>query len=107
MLTNSELQTKVYQYAEKYGTSGKLLTSIIDCEDRDWNVSQQSYSTYKSGNRWGFPAGTREKSYGLAQIHLPDHKTITYDQATDPDFSIDYLAKNVANGTDTWSCYKK
>ena len=51
--------------------------------------------------------GQREQSFGLVQIHLPAHRTITKEQALDPEFAIDFLAKNLAQGRGTmWSCYK-
>jgi hypothetical protein len=80
----------------------QAMINLIDCEDTTWNPTQQSNSVYKPGNRWGFPAGTREKSYGLAQIHLPDHKDISYEQATNPEFAIDFIAENWNKVT--WSC---
>lgn len=107
VLTKSDLIQKVYQYAKEYDVSGQEMINLINCEDTTWDVNQQSTQTYKSGNRWGFPAGTREKSYGLAQIHLPDHNQITYAEATDPDFSLNFMASTIAKeGDGIWSCSK-
>lgn len=106
--TKSELLKKVYNYAEDYNVSASTMISIINCENRDWDVDLQSGLHYKEGNRWGFPAGTQEKSYGLVQIHLPDNKQVSYEQAIDPDYSLNFMAKNIAAGRATmWSCYKK
>lgn len=96
--TKEEYVEFVHLKAEQYGVSADLMISIINCENRDWNPSLQSYAKYKNGSR--------EQSYGLAQIHLPAHPSISYEQATNPEFSIDFLAKNLAEGrASMWSCY--
>lgn len=105
--TKDELVKKVYHYADIYGVNPSVMVRLISCENRDWNPNKQSDLRYKEGNRWGFPVGTEEKSYGLSQIHLPDNKPITIDQATDPDFSLDFMASNLAKGRgNMWTCYK-
>jgi len=104
--TKQELINKVYQYSEIHNQDPIKVKRTIDCENRDWDIDLQSLLTYKAGNRWGFAEGTYEKSYGLAQIHLPDHPDITYEQATDPDFAINYMAEHLGRDV-TWSCYKK
>jgi hypothetical protein len=51
--------------------------------------------------------GTREESYGLVQIHLPAHPTVSKDQATDPTFAIAFLVENIkAGNAKIWSCYR-
>lgn len=104
--TKSELIDKVYQYAKIWKNDPQKIINTINCEDKDWDPNLQSELTYKSGNRWGFAGGTQEKSYGLVQIHLPDHKDITKEQATDPDFALNYIAEHLGRD-DSWSCYKK
>lgn len=100
--TKQELQKVVYQYAKEYNVDGDKMIKLIDCENRPWNPELQSGLTYKEGNRWGKPAGSREESYGLAQIHLPDHKDVTKEEAQDPEFAIEFMAKNWNKVT--WSC---
>lgn len=96
--TKEEYVEFVHLKAEQYGVSADLMISIINCENRDWNPTLQSYAKYKNGER--------EKSYGLAQIHLPAHPSISYEQATNPEFSINFLAENLAEGKGSmWSCY--
>lgn len=105
--TKDELVQKVYQYADTYDVNPKTMIGIIDCENRSWDTDLQSGLRYKEGNRWGFPAGTREKSYGLAQIHLPDNKQVTLKQAQDPDYSLEFMAKKLSEGRGKmWTCYK-
>lgn len=95
--TKSELIQKVYNYAEDYNVSPKLMVSIINCENTDWDTTLQSRFVKK---------GVQEKSYGLAQINLPAHPDIALEQATDPDFALDFMASNIAKGkANMWSCY--
>jgi hypothetical protein len=93
-------------YSTKYDVSHEKLFKTLKCENTYFDVDKQSELKYKSGNRWKKPAGSREESYGLAQIHLPDHPEISYQQAIDPDFAIEFLAKNLSQGKGRmWSCY--
>ena len=95
------------KYSEKYNISFIKLFQTLKNENTSFDFSLQSGLKYKAGNRWGFPAGTREKSYGVAQIHLPDHPEITYEQAIDPDFSVEYMAKEFALGHEKqWMGYQ-
>lgn len=106
-LSNAEIDSKVSTAATKYGVSAATMRAIINCENRDLIPTLQSGHYYKEGNRWGFSTTTREKSFGIVQIHLPDHPEVSYEQATDADFSIDFLAKYISQGkVRQWSCYK-
>ena len=42
--------------------------------------------------------GDGGNSYGLVQIHLPSHPSITKEQALDPYFAIDFLVLNLSKG---------
>lgn len=100
------LKSLVRQISAKYGVSESEMLRVISCENRDWNPKAQSRHRYKAGNRWGQPVGSYEQSFGLVQIHLPDHPTITYEQATDPEFAITFMAKKFSEGRQSmWSCY--
>lgn len=100
---------KIYEYANKYNVSGELMEKIVRCENHELNPKLQSKLKYKfSDPSSGIIYGEREMSYGLAQIHLPAHPGISYEQATDVDFSLDFMAKNIAKGKGSmWSCYNK
>lgn len=107
-ITNKEYVTQlVAKYAKKYGVSKDSLMRTIINENGNFDYSRQSDCTYKEGNRWGFKGGSREKSYGLAMIHLPDHPNITYEQAIDPEFAVDYMAYHFSLGHQLmWSGYR-
>jgi len=42
--------------------------------------------------------GKRENSWGLVQINLDHNPQVTLEQALDPDFSLEFLASNLAQG---------
>jgi len=93
-----EIQGLISHYGALYGVSTNLMDKIISCETAGtYNPKIQS-GHYKNG--------IREDSWGLAQIHLPAHPTITKEMAKDPNFAIDFLAKNLANNKqEMWTCY--
>lgn len=79
-------------YSQKYDVNEKLIRKVIRCESR-----------YKTD-----AVGDGGKSYGLVQIHLPSHPYVSKEQAFDPDFALDFLAKNVAEGKGKmWTCYRR
>ncbi len=52
--------------------------------------------------------GDYGESFGCAQIHLIDHPDISYAQAMDPAFSIDYLGKQISLGKGRmWTGYRR
>lgn len=86
--TVSELITL---YATKYHVSEKTMRRVIACES-NFNTNA---------------IGDHGKSFGLVQIHMPSHPTITKTQATTPEFAIEFLAKNLAKGNGRiWTCYR-
>lgn len=93
---------------KQYNVSVALMERIIDCES-SWVVNAQSKHVYtKDRPREGVKKGQREQSYGLVMIHLPAHPNITKAQAINPEFAIDFLAKNLALGKGAmWTCYPK
>ncbi len=88
----------VDKYSKEYGVSKDAMLHTLENEDKGFDFTMQSHCLYKAGNKWGFTAGTQEKSYGVAQIHLPDHPQITLEQAYDPDFSIKFIAIEFSKG---------
>lgn len=107
--TNKEIvESLVDKYSREYGVSRSSLMKTILNENRQLIFDQQSNLTYKAGNLWGFPAGTREKSYGICQIHLPSHPSISYEQAIDPEFCIRFMAEQFSKGNQKmWMGYEK
>ena len=89
--TVEEIKSMVDYYADKYGVSRQLMQKVVNCES--------SYN-YKA-------VGDGGKSFGLSQIHKPSHPTITYEESTNPDFALDFMASNISKGKgNMWSCYK-
>lgn len=83
-------QEMVNKMAMKYKVSAITLSQVIKCES--------GFDPNKVGDH-----GT---SFGLVQIHLPAHPTITKEQALDPFFSAEFIARSFAqNKQSMWSCY--
>lgn len=86
----------------KYGGGNRIafLEAIIRCEGGNLNPDIQSGIRDSSGQL--------EDSWGIVQIHLPSHPTITKEQATNPDFAIAFLVEQVNLGhEDMWTCARK
>lgn len=97
--TKAELLDKVYYYAQQYNVNPKTMVSVMNCENKEWDTNLQSRIINKKG--------IREDSWGLVQIHKPSHPTLTHEQITNPDFSINFLAENLSKGKgNMWTCYK-
>ena len=89
--TVEEIKSMVDYYADKYGVSRQLMQKVVNCES--------SYN-YKA-------VGDGGKSFGLSQIHKPSHPTITYEESTNPDFALDFMASNISKGKgNMWTCYR-
>lgn len=113
-----ELLALAEQYALAHSTSVSKVKSIVVCE-APWKRDEQgryydesdaqSRIRYNVGQiarnpSWG-EVGDRERSFGPVQIHEPAHPNTTREQAVDPDFALDFLAENVANGRSSmWTC---
>lgn len=93
-----ELEALVDTYAEMYGVSADQMKNVIACES-SWNTTIQSLHTNSGG---------REQSFGLVQIHLPSHPSVTYEQAIDPVFAIEFMARAYSEGKQwQWTCHRK
>jgi hypothetical protein len=107
-VTKEEIVQKIHLYADKYNVSFDRMYKIIDCETAhtfDANIQSHLVYTFSSRKR-GFVTGEREQSYGLAQIHLPDHPQITEQQAKDVDFALNFMALSLSKGQHLWYCEK-
>lgn len=52
--------------------------------------------------------GQREDSWGIFQIHLPDHPDVSREEAMDIEFATKWSAEQFKKGyPNLWSCYKK
>lgn len=96
-------------YAKKYKVSSEVMFNVMLCENRELDPRLQSRLRYSfSDPSKGIYEGEREMSYGLSQIHLPSHPNVTIEQATDTEFSVEFMAKAFSKGKQSmWSCYKK
>lgn len=95
-------------YAKQYNVSASSMWRTIKNENDTLVFNRQSELKYKANNRWGFPAGTKEKSYGLAMIHLPDHPSVSYEDAINPEYSIKFMAYHFSKGRQgMWMGYSK
>lgn len=97
----SAVKILVLHYADKYKVNPEVMMNVLTCENDQFDPDLQSYHPANSFNG-------RELSFGLAQLHLPSHPEISIEQATDPDFSIEYMASEMSKGrASQWSCYKQ
>lgn len=86
------LEDKVGFYANKYNVSSEVMLKVIDCESRGVETA----------------VGDGGDSHGLVQIHLPSWPEITQEQAINPGFALDFMAKRFSEGRySLWSCYRK
>lgn len=87
----------IEKYALKWQIQGseELMKSLIQCES--------------SGNPLAHALTQKEDSWGVSQINLLAHTNITKEQAIDPEFAIDFMAKHIASGDAPrmwYTCYK-
>lgn len=106
--SKEEIVTKIHLYADKYNVSFDKMYQIIDCETaHTFDANIQSHVVYAfSSSKRGIVKGEREQSYGLAQIHLPDHPQVTIEQAKDVDFALNFMALSLSKGKHIWYCGK-
>lgn len=83
--TEERIKKEVEEQAKQHNVPAAEMWGTILCESGA-STTIQSYHIRKDG--------TREQSFGLSQIHLPDHPTVTKEQAIDPKFAINFMAKN-------------
>lgn len=77
------------------------MLDTIMCESKASTTVQSMYPDPKGPNG-------REDSWGIAQINLPYHPDVSREEATNPDFALNFMAKHFALGKQSmWTCYKK
>lgn len=78
-------------YSEKYNVDSQVVKQVV------WHESHYNL----------FDIGDDGHAFGLAQINLIYHPTITKEQAQDPHFALDFLAKNISSGNGKkWTGYR-
>ena len=91
--------------ARQYSLDVSQFVKVIDCESK-FKPTVQSNHYYKDDYYIKELRGKRELSFGIAQIHEPSHPTITREQAYNPLYSLEWMAKQWASGNEEmWSCY--
>lgn len=68
---------------------------VIKCESTFQNVQSNHFKN-----------GIREDSWGIVQIYLPAHPTVSRQEALDPYFAVEFMAEKFSKGWTKWSCYK-
>lgn len=81
----------IYEASIKYGVSEAVMRKVISCES-SFNPNA---------------VGDGGHSFGLVQIHLPSHPRVSQAQALDPQFAVEFLAKNLAVDKGyLWTCHR-
>ena len=95
--TPDRIKKEYREAAERHGVEFGPMWQTAICENSSMNRFLQSYHkyTYTDFGK-GIYRGEREQSYGISQIHLPDHPSVTLKQAQDPAFSAEFMAKAFA-----------
>jgi len=95
-----ELLQHLFAEAERYGADPEKMRRTIDCESAGWHTDIQSWHRR--------PDGSRERSYGLAQIYLPAHPQVSENEAKNPYYAITFMAQHFGeNNGAIWTCYRK
>ena len=89
--TEERIFEEIEVAGKRYNVSTSTLHAVIKCESR--------YDRFALGDHgW---------SRGLVQIHGKYHD-VSDEEAYDPEFAIDFLAKHVSEGKGSlWTCYRK
>jgi hypothetical protein len=106
--TTEELKQLARSIAREYNLDEEKFVAVVAHETANtWDPKIQSYIKYKFADpKRGIVIGEREKSFGLAQIHLPDHPNVTKEQATNPEFALRFMAEKWSEGRMAmWSGY--
>ena len=86
-----EIIALIYNTSKKYNLNYKQMFDVSKCES---NFNQNAKGD--SGNSWG-----------IYQINLPAHPEITKEQALNPEWAINWTAKEWQKGNQwKWTCFK-
>jgi len=89
--TKEDIINLIGLYAEKYQVDEFIIKQVV------WHESH--YNRYDIGDDGN--------AYGLVQINRIYHPNITKEQAQDPHFALDFLAKSIKNGQGRkWTGYR-
>lgn len=87
-----KIDALIVSKSREYGVSEATIRHIISRESTyiSNSVGDKNYLCQKTGKI--------SPSYGLVQISSCWHPYVSYQEATNPEFAIDFLAKNLAKG---------
>jgi len=107
--TEERIKEEVLKKADAHNVSFDQMWNTIKCENESLNPDLQSQLKYEfDDTRRGIYVGMQEKSYGIAQIHIPDHPHVSIEEAKDPEFAIEFMANAFSNGKQVWwTCWRK
>lgn len=87
-----DVQSIIQRVSASYNVKSSVIQRVMACES-NFNTNA---------------IGDGGNSYGLSQIHLPSHPTITKEQATDPYFATVFMAENISKGRGSmWTCWRR
>lgn len=90
--SKAQIQDFIIETAIKLDVDVQTALSVAHCESR-FNPNA---------------VGDKGTSFGIYQIHLPAHPSVSKEEALDPSFNIRWaLGKMSRNGWKMWSCYKQ
>jgi len=98
--TPEQRESFARETAKKYGIDEYSFVATLSGESIRFTWNDQSLIKADGPNG-------REDSWGICQIHLPSHPTITKEQALDPAWCIEWSAKQFRDGNATmWTVYR-
>jgi hypothetical protein len=98
VITPETIEDKIARYASIYGLNKEHFNKVILCE---------SHASTTIQSQWINSNGERERSFGIAQIHLPDHPDVSLEEALDADFSLNWMANEWSIGkARQWTCWR-
>lgn len=90
MRSRADFERYIDENAPAYGLSPAKVKAVVNCE---------------TGSTWNPKiVGDNGTSFGLAQLHYPEMKGLTIEEAENPKIALDYLMKNWSK--DHWTCQR-
>lgn len=93
------------------------VTGLVEATGLSENLKYQMFETIRHESagfqniQSKFPSATgpngREDSWGVCQIHLPSHPTVSREMALDPAFCVPWMAEKFAKGEQSlWTAWR-
>lgn len=97
--TPERLEQLARNTAEAYDIDVEVFIETMRCESINFKDP-----AIQSGH---YLHGKREQSFGVVQIHLPSHPDVSYEQAIDPVWALEWAANEFSKGNEhMWSCWR-